>query len=72
MLEALDAMKIVEGDAVHWPAKGPCMMGSHGQTGDLETTAEEALEILRGLRPKWESHHGVSIEDAALAAAVKG
>jgi ATP-dependent Clp protease ATP-binding subunit ClpC len=36
-----------------------------------EPSAEETLEILRGLRAKWESHHGVAIEDAALAAAVK-
>jgi ATP-dependent Clp protease ATP-binding subunit ClpC len=36
-----------------------------------EPSADEALEILRGLQPKWESHHGVTIEDAALGAAVK-
>jgi ATP-dependent Clp protease ATP-binding subunit ClpC len=36
-----------------------------------EPSPEETLEILRGLRPKWESHHGVTIEDAALEAAVK-
>jgi ATP-dependent Clp protease ATP-binding subunit ClpC len=36
-----------------------------------EPSAEETLEILRGLRTKWESHHGVTIEDAALDAAVK-
>jgi ATP-dependent Clp protease ATP-binding subunit ClpC len=35
-----------------------------------EPSLEETLEILRGLRPRWESHHGVQIEDAALAAAV--
>jgi ATP-dependent Clp protease ATP-binding subunit ClpC len=36
----------------------------------LEPSPDEALEILRGLRRKWESHHGVTIEEAALAAAV--
>ena len=36
-----------------------------------EPSAEETLEILKGLRPYYESHHGVTIEDAALDAAVK-
>jgi ATP-dependent Clp protease ATP-binding subunit ClpC len=35
-----------------------------------EPTRDEALEILRGLRARWEEHHGVRIADAALAAAV--
>jgi ATP-dependent Clp protease ATP-binding subunit ClpC len=35
-----------------------------------EPSRDEALEILRGLRPKWEKHHGVAITDEALAAAV--
>jgi len=35
-----------------------------------EPSRDETLEILRGLRPKWEKHHGVKIIDAALAAAV--
>ena len=36
-----------------------------------EPDEEEALEILRGLRPAYEKHHGVTITDEALAAAVK-
>ena len=36
-----------------------------------EPTEQEALEILRGLRPYYEKHHGVKIEDEALEAAVK-
>lgn len=36
-----------------------------------EPTEEEALEILKGLRPYYEKHHGVVIEDGALEAAVK-
>ncbi len=36
-----------------------------------EPTQEETLEILRGLRPYYEHHHGVSISDEALEAAVK-
>ncbi len=36
-----------------------------------EPSAEETLEILKGLRPYYEKHHGVVIEDAALEAAVK-
>jgi ATP-dependent Clp protease ATP-binding subunit ClpC len=35
-----------------------------------EATPEEALEILEGLRPRWEDHHRVRIDDAALRAAV--
>ena len=36
-----------------------------------EPTAEEAIEILRGLRPRYEDHHGVEITDDALSAAVQ-
>lgn len=36
-----------------------------------EPTEEEALEILKGLRPRYEEHHRVTITDQALAAAVK-
>ncbi len=35
-----------------------------------EPTPEVTLEILRGLRPKYEKHHGVRISDGALEAAV--
>ncbi|MFN8525184.1 MAG: AAA family ATPase [Chloroflexota bacterium] len=35
-----------------------------------EPTPEEALEILRGLRPRYEEHHGLTIADQALDAAV--
>ncbi len=35
-----------------------------------EPTAEEALEILRGLRDRYEAHHKVEITDDALKAAV--
>ncbi len=33
-------------------------------------TTEEAVEILKGLRDKYESHHGVSIPDQAIISAV--
>ncbi len=36
-----------------------------------EPTEEEAVDILKGLRPYYEAHHGVTIEDEALEAAVK-
>ncbi len=36
-----------------------------------EPTEEEALEILKGLRPKLEQHHRVKISDEAIEAAVK-
>ena len=36
----------------------------------VEPTVGEAVEILHGLRPKYEAHHGVSYADEALQAAV--
>lgn len=36
-----------------------------------EPTIEETVSILRGLKDKYEAHHGVRIADAALVAAVK-
>ena len=36
-----------------------------------EPTQEQAVEILKGLRPYYEKHHGVTITDDALKAAVK-
>ena len=35
-----------------------------------EPTQEEAVEILRGLRPKFEAHHKLTISDEAISAAV--
>lgn len=35
-----------------------------------EPSEQEALEILKGLRPYYENHHGVLIDDSALEAAV--
>jgi ATP-dependent Clp protease ATP-binding subunit ClpA len=37
----------------------------------LEPSEDEALEILKGLRPHYEAHHRVTYEDAALEAAVR-
>ncbi len=36
-----------------------------------EPSEEETLEILRGLRPKYEAHHHIRITDEALSAAVR-
>jgi ATP-dependent Clp protease ATP-binding subunit ClpC len=36
-----------------------------------EPTEEETIEILRGLRDKYEAHHGVEISDEGLAAAAR-
>ena len=36
-----------------------------------EPSEEDALAILKGIRPKYEEHHGVKITDAALDAAVR-
>ncbi|HHW4677905.1 MAG TPA: ATP-dependent Clp protease ATP-binding subunit ClpA [Xylella sp.] len=38
--------------------------------GIVEPTAGEAFEILQGLKPKYEEHHGVTYADDALRAAV--
>ncbi|MBQ5926980.1 MAG: ATP-dependent Clp protease ATP-binding subunit, partial [Clostridia bacterium] len=35
-----------------------------------EPTKEQTVEILKGLRPKYEQHHGVQISDEAIEAAV--
>lgn len=35
-----------------------------------EPSPEETLAILKGIRPKWEEHHGVEITERALEAAV--
>jgi hypothetical protein len=47
VLGALESAKIVEGDTVHWSAQGPSIMGSHGRTGDVETTALVVYAMLR-------------------------
>ncbi|HIQ06107.1 MAG TPA: AAA family ATPase, partial [Anaerolineae bacterium] len=36
-----------------------------------EPTVEETIEILRGIRDRYEAHHNVTIEDAALVAAAR-
>ena len=36
-----------------------------------EPSQEDTVEILRALRPRYEAHHGVTIDDSALAAAVR-
>jgi ATP-dependent Clp protease ATP-binding subunit ClpC len=36
-----------------------------------EPSVEDTIEMLRGLRPRYEAHHKIPIEDAALAAAAK-
>lgn len=36
-----------------------------------EPSPEDSLKILKGLRPKYEEHHGLKISDEALEAAVK-
>lgn len=36
-----------------------------------EPTPEETMEILRGLRPRFEEHHGLKIDDEAIEAAVR-
>lgn len=36
-----------------------------------QPTVEETIAILRGLKPRYEAHHGVRIQDGALVAAAK-
>ena len=54
--------KHIEKDAALERRFQPVMVG--------EPSAEEALEILRGLRDRYEAHHKVRITDEALSAAV--
>ncbi len=36
-----------------------------------EPSIDDTIEILKGLRPKYEAHHGIKIDDSALIAAAK-
>ena len=36
-----------------------------------EPSVEDAIEMLRGLKPRYEAHHKIQIDDSALVAAVK-
>ncbi|GAI28997.1 unnamed protein product, partial [marine sediment metagenome] len=36
-----------------------------------EPSVETTIEMLRGLRPRYEAHHKIKIDDLALAAAAK-
>jgi hypothetical protein len=47
VLAALESMKVVDADGVHWTAEGPSIMGSHGVTGDVETTALVVYAMLQ-------------------------
>jgi ATP-dependent Clp protease ATP-binding subunit ClpB len=51
----------VEKDAALERRFQPVMVG--------EPTVEDTISILRGLKPRYESHHGVKIKDSALIAA---
>ncbi|MBC7336488.1 MAG: UvrB/UvrC motif-containing protein, partial [Clostridia bacterium] len=55
--------KHIEKDAALERRFQPIMVG--------EPTVEETIAILRGLRDKYEAHHGVKITDAALEAAAR-
>ncbi len=51
--------------------KDPALERRFAQVLVAEPTHEETLEILKGLRPRYEAHHRVQITDAALAAAIE-
>ena len=55
--------KHVESDAALERRFQPVMVG--------EPTVEETIEILQGIRDKYEAHHGVRITDEALSSAAK-
>ena len=55
--------KHVEKDAALERRFQPVMVG--------EPSVEDTIAILRGLKPRYESHHGVKITDSALVAAAK-
>ena len=51
--------------------KDPALERRFQQVAVEEPTPEEAVKILKGLRPKYEEHHKVTITDDAIEAAVK-
>ncbi|MCR5428396.1 MAG: ATP-dependent Clp protease ATP-binding subunit [Lachnospiraceae bacterium] len=51
--------------------KDPALERRFQQVAVEEPTPEEAVKILKGLRPKYEEHHKVIITDDAIEAAVK-
>jgi ATP-dependent Clp protease ATP-binding subunit ClpC len=55
--------KYIEKDAALERRFAPVMVG--------EPSVADTIEILRGLRPKYEAHHGLKITDAALVAAAQ-
>ncbi|MBR4172739.1 MAG: AAA family ATPase, partial [Clostridia bacterium] len=55
--------KYIEKDAALERRFQPVMVG--------EPTIEQTIEILKGLRDKYEAHHGVKIEDGAIKAAAE-
>ncbi|MDD6735768.1 MAG: ATP-dependent Clp protease ATP-binding subunit [Clostridiales bacterium] len=55
--------KYIEKDAALERRFQPVMVGEPG--------VDETIEILKGLRDKYEAHHGVKIDDSALEAAAK-
>src|SRR5438105_2942268 len=59
----LDEYRKIEKDAALERRFQPVMVG--------EPSAEEAIEMLRIVRANYEAHHGVSITDASIEAAVK-
>ncbi|MBE3560133.1 MAG: ATP-dependent Clp protease ATP-binding subunit [Ktedonobacteraceae bacterium] len=59
----LDEYRKIEKDAALERRFQPVMVG--------EPTVEEAIEMLQTVRPNYEAHHGVSITDEAIEAAVK-
>lgn len=59
----LDEYRKIEKDAALERRFQPVMVG--------EPSIEEAIEMLRIVRPNYEAHHGVSITDEAVEAAVK-
>ncbi|MCS6837758.1 MAG: ATP-dependent chaperone ClpB [Bdellovibrionaceae bacterium] len=51
--------------------KDPALERRFQQVLVEEPSVEDAISILRGLKEKYELHHGVRIQDAAIVAAVK-
>ena len=58
-----DDLKQIESD--------PALARRFQQISVAEPNIEASLGILRGIKPKYESHHGIQIKDEALVAAVR-
>jgi ATP-dependent Clp protease ATP-binding subunit ClpA len=57
--------------SIHLAVYSSVVINILGQVYVAESTVEETISILRGLKEKYEGHHGVRILDSALVVAAQ-